>query len=153
MRMVDILKEELIAPELQSGTKTEVLRELALHMSAHHPGIQAERLVSVLLDRERLGTTAIGEGIAIPHGKLPGLKGVVAAFGRSLKGVECHSLDGAPTKIFFLLVAPEESTGIHLKALARVSRLLKDKGFRERLLSAKTQAELHRVICEEDAKL
>ena len=153
MRVVDILKEELIAPELQSRTKTEVLRELASHVAAHHPGIHAEHLVSVLLDRERLGTTAIGEGIAIPHGKLPGLKGVVAAFGRSLEGVECHSLDGAPTKIFFLLVAPEESAGIHLKALARVSRLLKDKGFRERLLGAKTQAELHRVICEEDAKL
>lgn len=153
MRVVDILKEELVAPELHSRTKTEVLQELASHVAAHHPGIQAEHLVSVLLDRERLGTTAIGEGIAIPHGKLPGLKGVVAAFGRSLEGVECHSLDGAPTKIFFLLVAPEESAGIHLKALARVSRLLKDKGFRERLLEAKTQNELHRVICEEDAKL
>ena len=76
----------------------------------------------------------------------------MAAFGRSLAGVDCHSLDGAPTKIFFLLVAPEDSAGIHLKALARVSRLLKDRGFRERLLDAQSQAELYRVICEEDAK-
>lgn len=153
MRVVDILKEELIVPELKAKTKTEVLRELASQLAAQHGEIDPEHLVTVLLERERLGTTAIGEGIAIPHGKLPGLKGVVAAFGRSLSGVDCQSLDGAPTKIFFLLVAPEDSAGIHLKALARVSRLLKDRDFRERLLSARTQAELHRVICEEDAKL
>jgi PTS system nitrogen regulatory IIA component len=153
MRVVDILKEDLIVPELHSDTKTEVLRELAFHLAAQHAEITPEQLVTVLLDRERLGTTAIGEGIAIPHGKLPGLKGVVAAFGRSLKGVDCHSLDGAPTKLFFLLVAPEDSAGVHLKALARVSRLLKDKAFRERLLGEKNQAELYRVICEEDAKL
>lgn len=153
MRVVDILKEDMIAPELHGSTKTDVLRELAFHLATHHAEINPEQLVAVLLDRERLGTTAIGEGIAIPHGKLPGLRGVVAAFGRSLKGVDCHSLDGAPTRLFFLLVAPEDSAGIHLKALARVSRLLKDRGFRDRLLSAKTQAELYRVICEEDAKL
>lgn len=153
MRVVDILKENLIVPELLGDTKTEVLRELASHLATRHAEIHPEQLVTVLLDRERLGTTAIGEGIAIPHGKLPGLKGVVAVFGRSLKGVDCHSLDGAPTKLFFLLVAPEDSAGVHLKALARVSRLLKDKGFRERLLSGKNQAELYRVICEEDAKL
>jgi nitrogen PTS system EIIA component len=153
MRVIDILKEELIVPELQSGTKTEVLYEIAAHLGSHQPGVQVEQLVTVLLERERLGTTAIGEGIAIPHGKLPGLKGVVAAFARSLRGVDCHSLDGAPTKLFFLLVSPEDAAGIHLKALARVSRLLRDKSFRERLLQAQTQAELYRVICEEDAKL
>ncbi|HEV8717203.1 MAG TPA: PTS sugar transporter subunit IIA [Candidatus Binatia bacterium] len=154
MRVVDILTEELVVPQLRSTTKTEVLRELAEHLAAHYPQIQVERLVTVLLDRERLGTTAIGEGIAIPHGKLAGLKGVVAVFGRSLPGIDCHSLDGAPTKLFFLLVAPEDSAGIHLKALARVSRLLKDKAFRERLLRSSSQAaDLYRAICEEDAKL
>ncbi len=153
MRVIDILKEEWIVPELQGATKTEVLHEIASHLGAYHSGVDAAQLVTVLLDRERLGTTAIGEGIAIPHGKLPGLKSVVAAFARSLKGVDCHSLDGAPTKLFFLLVAPDDAAGIHLKALARVSRLLRDKAFRERLLSATTQAELYRVICEEDAKL
>jgi PTS system nitrogen regulatory IIA component len=154
MRVVDILTEELVVPQLRSTTKAEVLRELAEHLAAHYPQIQVERLVTVLLDRERLGTTAIGEGIAIPHGKLPGLKGVVAVFGRSLPGIDCQSLDGTPTKLFFLLVAPEESAGIHLKALARVSRLLKDKAFRERLLQNSRQAtDLYRAICEEDAKL
>src|SRR5215475_6599785 len=153
MRVVDILKEELIVPELRSNTKAEVLHELAHHLAAQYPQIPAEHLVTVLLDRERLGTTAIGEGIAIPHGKLPGLKNVVAVFGRSLQGVDCHSLDGLPTKLFFLLVAPEESAGIHLKALARVSRLLKDRTFRERLLQSQGRSNLYQVICEEDARL
>jgi PTS system nitrogen regulatory IIA component len=153
MRVADILTEELVVPELLSNSKTEVLHELAHHLATQHPEIDEERLVTVLLDRERLGTTAIGEGIAIPHGKLPGLKGVVAVFGRSLKGIDCYSLDGALTKLFFLLVAPEDSAGIHLKALARVSRLLKDRTFRERLLQSASQVELHRVICEEDARL
>ncbi|MCS6926559.1 MAG: PTS sugar transporter subunit IIA [Candidatus Binatia bacterium] len=153
MRVVDILTEDLVIPQLQSTTKADVLRELAQHLAAHHPDIQTEQLVNVLLDRERLGTTAIGEGIAIPHGKLPGLKGVIAVFGRSLKGIDCHSLDGAPTKLFFLLVAPEDSAGIHLKALARVSRMLKDKGFRERLLQGRDRTDLYQIIREEDGKL
>jgi len=153
MRVVDILTEEQIIPQLKSTTKPEVLHELAQHLAAHHPEIQAEQLVTVLLDRERLGTTAIGEGIAIPHGKLPGLKGVIAVFGKSLNGIDCHSLDGALTKLFFLLVAPEDSAGIHLKALARVSRMLKDKTFRERLLQGRDRTELYRIISEEDGKL
>ncbi|MGE0820699.1 MAG: PTS sugar transporter subunit IIA [Candidatus Binatia bacterium] len=153
MRVVDILAEDLVIPHLHSTTKSDVLRELAQHLATQRSDIQIEQLVTVLLDRERLGTTAIGEGIAIPHGKLPGLPGVVAVFGRSVQGVDCHSLDGLPTKLFFLLVAPEESAGIHLKALARISRLLKDKAFRERLLQNDSQKALYQVICEEDAKL
>ena len=153
MRVVDILNQELVVPELHSATQTEVLRELSKQLAAHYPHLKTEELVNVLLERERLGTTAIGEGIAIPHGKLPGLKDVVAVFGRSLTGIDCHSLDGALTQLFFLLVAPEDSAGIHLKALARVSRLLKDKSFRERLLQADTQANLFQIIAEEDAKL
>ncbi len=153
MRVIDILAEDLVIPHLQSTTKTEVLHELARHLATQRADIRAEHLVTVLLDRERLGTTAIGEGIAIPHGKLPGLKGVVAVFGRSPQGIDCHSLDGLPTKLFFLLVAPEESAGVHLKALARVSRLLKDKAFRERLLQGTNRATLYQVICEEDARL
>ena len=138
MRVADILTQELVIPQLRSGTKTDVLRELAYHLAAHQP---------------RADLRVVGEGIAIPHGKLPGLKGVVTVFGRSQEGIDCHSLDGALTKLFFLLVAPEDSTGVHLKALARVSRLLKDKAFRERLLRSTSQAELYRIICEEDAKL
>lgn len=153
MRVVDILNQELVVSELHSATQTEVLRELSEKLAAYYPHLKTEELVSVLLERERLGTTAIGEGIAIPHGKLPGLKDVVAVFGRSLTGIDCHSLDGALTQLFFLLVAPEDSAGIHLKALARVSRLLKDKSFRERLLQADTGTNLFQIIADEDGKL
>ena len=153
MRVADILTADLVIPNLQSTTKADVLQEPAHYLASKRPEIKAEQLVTVLLDRERLGTTAIGDGIAIPHGKLPGLKGVLAVFGRSLTGIDCHSLDGQPTKLFFLLVAPDESAGLHLKALARVSRLLKERTFRDRLLQDATGSTLYQTICDEDARL
>jgi PTS system nitrogen regulatory IIA component len=156
MKILDILTSEaLIAPNLTGSSKTAVLRELAQHLVAQHPaaGIDPERLVDVLWERERLGSTAIGDGIAIPHGKLPGLTGVIGAFGRHVGGVDFDSLDGSPTHLFFLLVAPEDSVGQHLKALARVSRLLKDRAFRDKLVGAADRAELFRLIREEDEKL
>jgi PTS system nitrogen regulatory IIA component len=142
-----------VAPDLVGGTKGEVVRELAIHLARQHPEIDAEKLVDVLWERERLGSTAIGDGIAIPHGKLPGLNGVRGAFGRHRAGVDFESLDGNPTRLFFVLVAPEDSVGQHLKALARVSRLLKDSAFRDRLVGAPDGAELFRLIREEDEKL
>jgi PTS system nitrogen regulatory IIA component len=152
MKLIEILSESLVVPSLQGRNKDEVLRELAEEMARVHPEIAPRQLHEVLWERERLGSTAIGDGIAIPHGKLPGLRSVMAAFGRHLAGVDFQSLDGNPTKLFFLLVAPEDSVGQHLKALARVSRLLKDPGFRNRLLQASDQAELYRYIREEDEK-
>jgi len=154
MKLLDILSNEaLIAPSLNGTSKTATLRELAEHLARQHPEINADRLVEVLWERERLGSTAIGDGIAIPHGKLPGLNGVIGAFGRHVAGVDFDSLDGSPTHLFFLLVAPEDSVGQHLKALARVSRLLKDRAFREKLIGAADRAELFRLIREEDEKL
>ncbi|HSP99852.1 MAG TPA: PTS sugar transporter subunit IIA [Candidatus Dormibacteraeota bacterium] len=154
MKILDILTSEaLVAPDLAGADKTAVLRELAEHLARSHAGIDPDRLVEVLWERERLGSTAIGDGIAIPHGKLPGLSGVIGAFGRHPAGVDFESLDGSPTHLFFLLVAPEDSVGQHLKALARVSRLLKDRAFRERLLAAPDRGALFRLIREEDEKL
>jgi PTS system nitrogen regulatory IIA component len=154
MKILDVLSSEaLIAPDLAGKNKDEVVHELARHLAAQYREIDAERLVQVLWERERLGSTAIGDGIAIPHGKLPSLGGVIGAFGRHVAGVDFDSLDGKPTRLFFLLVAPEESVGQHLKALARVSRLLKDTGFRESLLAAPDRAELFRLIREEDEKI
>jgi nitrogen PTS system EIIA component len=154
MKILDILTSpDLIAPSLTGTTKTAVLRELAEHLARQQSAIDANRLVEVLWERERLGSTAIGDGIAIPHGKLPGLQGVIGAFGRHVAGVDFDSLDGSPTHLFFLLVAPEDSVGQHLKALARVSRLLKDRAFRDKLIGAADGAELFRLIREEDEKL
>jgi PTS system nitrogen regulatory IIA component len=152
MKILDILAPEAIVPAMRATTKAEALQELATLLVTLHPEVDGARLVQVLLDREALGSTAIGEGIAIPHGKLPGVANVVAAFGRSPKGVAFDSLDGKPTRLFFLLIAPEDSAGIHLKALARVSRLLKDRSFRDRLEAGGTPEQLFAIIKEEDEK-
>jgi PTS system nitrogen regulatory IIA component len=152
MRIEDILAPELVLTTLAATTKAGVLDELAAATAARHPEIDRVRLVQALDERERLNSTALGQGIAIPHGKLPGLKRVLAAFARSQAGVDFQSLDGKPTYLFFLLVAPEEAAGAHVKALARVSRLLKDEGFRTRLREAPDAAQLYRIICDEDAR-
>ena len=152
MKVVDILPEELVIPALQGQTKEAVIHELAEHMAAYYSDIDAQRLAEVLWERERLGSTAFADGIAIPHGKLPGVPAVRAAFGRHLQGVDFQSLDGNPTKLFFLLVAPADSVGLHLKALARVSRLLKDESFRQQLVAAPDRSELYRRIRDEDEK-
>jgi PTS system nitrogen regulatory IIA component len=111
-----------------------------------------DRVVEVLLEREKLGSTGIGDGIAIPHGKMGGIKELVASFGRSITGVNFESVDNKPTHLFFLLVAPENSAGVHLKALARISRLLKDPSFRNRLMEAGDRQDLFRTIIEADEK-
>lgn len=152
MKLVEILPQELVIPTLRGTSKDAVLRELAEHLTSVHREIDRDRLIDVLWERERLGSTALGDGIAIPHGKLPGLRGVLAVFGRHPDGVDFESLDGKPSRIFFLLVAPDNSVGQHLKALARVSRLLKDDSFRRQLVTTADPEELYRSICEEDDK-
>jgi PTS system nitrogen regulatory IIA component len=152
MRIVDFIREDLILPELRSKQKLDVLSELAKHLSVHHQGVNADDLVKVLVERERLASTAIGEGVAIPHGKLDAVGKLVACVGRARDGVDFDSMDGRPTHLFFVLVAPENSTGVHLKALARISRLFKDPEFRTRLMAAETSKEMYDVIAEEDAK-
>jgi PTS system nitrogen regulatory IIA component len=152
MKIEDILSEELVLPELVARTKPDVLVELATALTARHTDLDRVRLVGALEDRERLNSTALGDGVAIPHGKLPGLRRVLAAFGRSPAGVDFQSLDGKPTHLFFLLVAPEDSAGAHLKALARISRLLKDPGFRSRLLEAPDAHAIWTIIRDEDAR-
>ena len=153
MRVIDILKEEMVIPELENNAKREILRELSQRLAIREPHVDVDNLVATLLKREDLGTTAIGEGIAIPHGKIGDLNRITAVFGIKHGGVDCDSLDGKPTKLFFLFVAPEDSAGVHLKALARVSRLLKNPTFREQLLLTQSQAALYKLISEEDSKL
>ena len=152
MKITDILSPELVIPHLRGTSTDAILRELAGGLAVNHPEIRLDQLLAVLAVRERLGSTAIGDGIAIPHGKLAGVKKILGAFGRHSAGVDFESLDGNPTQLFFVLVAPEDSASLHLKALARVSRLLKDAAFRERLLRAQDANEIYRLIKEEDAK-
>ncbi len=159
MKIVDFVRPELIVPELQARDKAEVIKELAGHLAAHigggkgsPAGIDRDQLAKVLMERERLASTAIGEGVAIPHGKLDAVGKLVACVGRAPQGVDFDSMDGRPTHLFFVLVAPENSTGVHLKALARISRLFKDPEFRTRLMQAKAADDLYKVIADEDAK-
>ena len=152
MRVSEILAKDLLIPNLQSKNKKGVLEELAGVLVAQGKLPNLDKVVEVLLDREKLGSTGIGDGIAIPHGKIREIKVVVASFGRSREGVNFESIDQKPAHLFFLLVAPEDSAGIHLKALARISRLLKDSTFRKSLMEAETKEELYQIISEEDAR-
>lgn len=149
MRILDVLKEETIISELNATDKKGVLEELTSPV-AKSSGIDHEEMVRVLLERERLGSTGIGGGIAIPHGKLKPLDSLLVGFGRSLKGVDFEAIDGKPAHLFFLLMAPENSTGAHLRMLARISRLLKDSTFKERLMTAADRHEIYMVIANED---
>jgi len=152
MKITDILNREASILDLSSTAKEALLAEMAGALAESEERLSADSLLDVLREREALQSTGIGEGVAIPHGKMPGLDRLVATFARSTRGVDFDSIDGRPTQLFFLLVVPEQSGGQHLKALARISRFFRDASFREKLLSADDLAEIFRAIEEEDAK-
>ncbi|UCD30857.1 MAG: PTS sugar transporter subunit IIA [Desulfobacterales bacterium] len=152
MKILDVLHKEAILPDLKSFDKKGVLEELVTPVS-RISGVNHDHLVRVLMERERLGSTGIGEGIGIPHGKLKDIESLILGFGLSRKGVDFESMDGLPTHIFFLLITPENSTGIHLKLLARISRILKNEVFREKLLNAADSNEIYSIIMEEEKEL
>ncbi|HVO95334.1 MAG TPA: PTS sugar transporter subunit IIA [Terriglobales bacterium] len=152
MKITDFLTVDTIIPALKHGDKNNVLEELSHLLSTTRPELDKTKVLNVLLERERISTTAIGEGVAIPHGKLAGVDRVLGAFARSPKGVDFASLDGGPTYLFFALIAPENAAADHLKALARISRLLKDEAFRRRLMTGESAEELFTIIAEEDDK-
>jgi len=153
MKISDLLEPAAIAPDLKSTGKLEILTELATTLVRVEPGLGHDEILRVLLERERLGSTGIGDGVAIPHGKLKQLDRLLIAFGRHRQGVDFDSMDGKPAHLFFLLVAPEESVGIHLKALARISKLLKSPGVRQRLVAAGGADDILAIINEEEEKI
>lgn len=150
MKILDFLAPECIVTDLKGVTKKEVIQELTEVLKKGNKLSSVDKIVQALLEREALGSTGIGQGIAIPHGKSDEVKGIVASFGVSKRGVEFEALDGEPVYLVFLLIAPRESAGDHLKALAKISRLLKDKFFRQALREAKSSAEVLKIIKEED---
>lgn len=151
MRLLDSLKKEFILPDMEFSEKHQVLEALVEPLTKVS-GTTREELMRVLLERERLGSTGIGGGIAIPHGKLNAIDNLLLTFGRSRKGIDFDAMDGRPTHIFFMLITPEGFTGLHLKILARISRLLKDGSFKERLMAAATRDDLYQVIESEDSE-
>lgn len=152
MKLTSFLPKEAIGIQLKSRTGEEVLRELASYLCEADPSLSINEVYNVLEEREKLGSTGIGAGIAIPHGKLAQSKKMIAAFGRSKSGIDFQSQDGELTHLFFALIAPENAAGMHLKILAKLSRLLKDKHFREKLLEAKNADEVFTILSEEDSK-
>ena len=154
MKMMDFLSKDAITTDLKGTKKEEVLRELIdlLVNSKEVQKADREKIFELLSAREALGSTAIGQGVAIPHTKCDSVKRLICTIGLSKNGVDFNSLDGEPVHIFFLLLAPIDSTGPHLKALAKISRLLKDKYFRENLKQATDKATILNIIQDEDEK-
>ncbi len=150
MKLSELTDEDYILPELKAKDKKGVLEELVDALVRRDPSIDKKALVKVLLERERLGSTGIGDGVAIPHGKFPGITHPIISFGRSRKGLDFESMDGEPVFLFFLLVAPENSASIHLKALAKIAKILKNSAFRKILMEAPGKKELYRTIIQND---
>jgi PTS system nitrogen regulatory IIA component len=146
MKLAEYLDRDLIISDLSARTKKEVLAELVSPLPARFPGVDPERITQVLMDREMLGTTGIGDGIAIPHGKLDSLDRVMVIVGRSHQGVDFASLDHKPATIFFAVLAPSSVVGLHLKILATISRLLKDNAFRQAFAEAADGDGLWRLL-------
>jgi PTS system nitrogen regulatory IIA component len=152
MKIMDYLNEEWVIPDLKGTDKPSILKELSGVLVKPCQVSSVEELVQVLLDREKLGSTGIGEGIAIPHGRLKKLKRFYISFGRSLKGVDFDSIDRNPSQLFFLVMAPENSAVDNLKLLSRIVTLLKEPSFKKRLMEARSPKELFQIISEEDEK-
>ena len=152
MKIMDFLSEKAATVNLKATNKEGIIKELIdLLIEAGEIEPKAkDKLVKTILAREALGSTGIGQGVAIPHGKCDCVSKLIAAFGISQKGIDYDSLEGEPAYIFFLLVAAADTAGPHLKALARISRLLKDKFFRDRLRQAGDEKMIIKIIKEED---
>jgi PTS system nitrogen regulatory IIA component len=150
MKITDLTRKEFIIENLGAKSKKDVLAELSAIFLSDKMKENHDEIVNVLLEREKLGSTGIGDGIAIPHGKHGDLDQLIVTFGRSVEGIDFDAMDGKPVHLFFLLMAPESTTGQHLKVLAKISRMLKDSTFRVNLLKAKTRDDLYRLISERD---
>ena len=150
MNLTEIIEENNIIPELKAKDKKGVLEELAAVISRHEPSIDKGALVKVLVERERLGSTGIGDGVAIPHGKMNGVSHPIISFGRSRQGLDFDSMDGQPAHLFFLLIAPEDSSSVHLQVLAKIAKILKNRDFRKKLMEPGTKKELYQTIVQTD---
>jgi len=153
MKLIDILKANCVISNLKGKTKDEVLQELVHALKETNTINNVEEVVNVILERERLGSTGIGEGVAKPHGKYKGIKEIVCVFGKSQEGVDFDSIDRKPVYMFFLILTPEDAVNLHLKTLSRISKMLRDPSFRKRLLELNDPEEIYKGIVEEDSKI
>jgi len=152
MKLVDVLYEDCIFPSLKARDKEALLVEMVDHLKDKMPSLEKERALEALFARERLGTTGIGHGVALPHGKLRGVNEIRVFFGRSKEGIDFKAIDRKPVHLVFLIIAPENSAAAHLKLLACISRILKSSDLRERLLNAPDSSAIYNIISEADEK-
>ena len=152
MKITEFLDKRAIKLNMESVEKEDALKELVDVLAEIADIGDRKNIVKALIERENLGSTGIGQGIAIPHGKTDKVNGLVAVLGISNKGINFEALDGEPVYIFFLLVAPKETSGPHLKALAQISRILRDSYFCELMRRCKTPAEVYDLIKREEDK-
>jgi len=150
MKIIELLEPSAVLPDLTATNKLGVLEELAGTLVPGPEGLDLDTVVEVLMERERLGSTGIGDSVAIPHGKLADISELKLAFGRSLKGVDFNSVDGKLSHLFFLLLAPVNSAGMHLKALAKISRMLMSASFRENLMEAPNGQDIYQLLAAKD---
>ncbi len=153
MKITDMLTKEFILDEFSAENKKDALAELAGVFTKTGIVLDLDQTLQVLLDREKLGSTGIGEGVAIPHGKIRRLADVLVAFGRSRQGIDFDATDSKPVHLLFLLLAPENSAGQHLKLLAKIAKMLKDPVFKKDLMKARTAEDLYTVISEKDDEI
>lgn len=152
MKISDFLERKTIIPNLHSQTKPDVIKELAEKIATVYPNINEERLVEVLMDREKLCSTAVDSGVAIPHAKLSGISNIIVGLGRSTDGIDFDSLDSKKTHLFIVLIAPENSTGSHIQLLARISKIFKNPDLRASLMNCESQDEIYESVTMEDAE-
>ena len=154
MKLSDFLAPDRVIANLASTTKAEALREITSFLSdvETDDALTPKHLYNAITDREELGSTGIGDGVAIPHAKIHGLKSLCACFARSNIGVSFKSIDREPVRLIFMLLVPENSAGIHLKALARISRVLKERDFREQLLEADNSQAIYEAFIRQDSQ-
>jgi PTS system nitrogen regulatory IIA component len=146
MQLADYLDRDLILPNLKSETKPEVLGEMLVPLEEKLEGFDRDKAKDILLEREKLGSTGIGNGVAIPHGKMEELDNILLVVGRSLRGVDFDALDREPCTILFLVLAPENVAGTHLRLLAHISRLLKEPEFRESFMESRDREGLYALL-------
>jgi PTS system nitrogen regulatory IIA component len=151
MKIMDFLSADAIITDLAAADKKSAIVELVEVLKSTKKAKKTDDIIEVVLEREKLGSTGIGQGVAIPHGKTDILQEQVGVLGISRKGIEFNSLDGEPVHIIFLLVGPVEVAGQHLKALSRISRLFKDKFLRQAIRDAKTKEDILKIIQQEDS--
>jgi len=153
LKIAEILQEQCVVADIRGKTKREIITELVEALAKARLVKDVEPVVNVVMDREKLGSTGIGNGVAVPHGKLKNINNIMCAFGRSQNGVDFDAVDRAPVHIFFLVLAPEDSASLHLKVLSRITKILRDQSLRKKIIKLTNVRELYTSILEEDEKI